>query len=91
MTTTHTRTHVYVTFANPYLICDLCRAWVTRWHNNDKCVCPEECWLEPCSHNAEAVSACPSWSPVDGCQCQQHLGRVDHGEPPADGGEPGAR
>lgn len=75
---THTRTHVYVTFANPFLVCNLCRKPVQRWHTNDKCGCEQECWIEPCSHNAEAVSVCPSWSPVDGCLCQEVLGKVDH-------------
>lgn len=79
---TFTRTHVYVSFANPFLVCDLCRQPAPRWHNNDKCGCTEECWLDPCSHNAEAVSVCPSWNPVDDCQCREHLGSVDHPAPP---------
>lgn len=82
--TTHTRTHVYVTFANPFLVCDLCRQPVPRWHNNDKCGCGEEFWNEPCGDTAGVTSVCPSWSPVDGCQCREHLGRVDH----APAGEP---
>ncbi|MFF6866671.1 hypothetical protein [Streptomyces ardesiacus] len=84
---THTRTHVYVTFANPYLRCDLCHAWVTRWHNNDKCGCNQECWLEPCNHSAGSTSACPSWDPIDGCQCQEVLGRVEHGQPSITGAQ----
>ncbi len=67
--TTHTRTHVYITFANPHLVCDLCRQPAPRWHNNDKCGCAQPCWLDTCRHNAEAVSVCPSWGPVDGCTC----------------------
>ncbi|KAF2774630.1 hypothetical protein [Streptomyces sp. OM5714] len=80
-TRTHTRTHVFVSFANPFLVCQLCRQPVPRWHNNSRCGCAEEPWNEPCSHNAGVTSVCPSWSPVDGCQCQEQLGRVDH--PPA--------
>jgi hypothetical protein len=76
---TYTRTHVYVGFANPFLVCDRCRQPVQRWHNNDKCGCTAGCWLGPCGHTAEAVSVCPSWDPVDGCLCQEFLGKVDHG------------
>lgn len=82
--TTHTRTHVYITFANPHLVCDLCRKPVPRWHNNDKCGCTAGCWIDPCGHKAEAVSICPSWSPADGCQCKEHLGSVDHVLAPID-------
>jgi hypothetical protein len=81
MISTRTRTHVFVSFANPFLVCNLCSKPVLRWHNNDKCGCAAECWIDPCSHNAEAVSVCPSWSPVDGCTCQEVLSSVDH--PPA--------
>ena len=79
---THTRVHVYVSFANPYLVSDLCRQPVPRWHNKDTCGCTEECWVDPCSHNAEAVSVCPSWNPVDGCTCLEVLGSVSHGPAP---------
>lgn len=79
---THTRVHVYVEFANPYLQCGRCRAWVTGWHNNDKCGCDAGCWNEPCGHPGELVDACPSWSPVDGCTCREVLGATEHGEPP---------
>lgn len=82
MTATHTRTHVYVTFANPYLACVQCSGWVTSWHDDDRCGCDDTYWNEPCGHRAAVFSACPSWGPVDGCSCQGHLGRVDHGEPP---------
>jgi hypothetical protein len=75
---TFTRTHVYVTFANPYLACTVCRQSVRRWHNNDKCGCDATFWNAPCGHTAEAVSVCPSWSPVDGCQCREVLGSVSH-------------
>ncbi|MEV8548356.1 hypothetical protein AB0L04_00675 [Streptomyces glaucescens] len=85
MNTTHTRTHTYVTFANPFLVCDLCRQPAPRWHNHDKCGCDAGCWLVPCGHTAEAVSVCPSWDPVDGCQCETHLGSVSHGPAPAEG------
>lgn len=82
MTTTFTRTHVHITFANPYLTCDKCRQWVTAWHEPERCGCEGPSWNEPCGHIALATSACPSWGPVDGCCCVERLGRATHGEPP---------
>jgi hypothetical protein len=83
-THTRTRTHVYTTFANPHLVCDLCRQPVPRWHNNTTCGCVDEFWNDPCGHTAGVTSVCPSWSPVDGCQCLQHLGKVNHQPTQAD-------
>lgn len=83
---THTRTHVFVRFANPYLRCDQCGTRVRHWHNSDKCGCDAGSWNKPCEHNASVTSVCPSWSPVDGCQCQEVLGKVDHAPAP-NGGE----
>lgn len=80
---THTRTHTFITFADPYLKCDRCGAWVERWHNNDACGCDDTWWNEPCGcERAGTTSACPSWGPVDGCRCAEILGRVEHEEPP---------
>lgn len=79
---THTRTHVYITFADPYLTCDECAQFVTGFHDNDRCGCDDGHYLRPCDHNAGATSACPSWSPVDGCECLSGFGRVDHAQPP---------
>ncbi len=80
----HTRTHVNVTFANPYLACDQCGQRVAQWHDPVKCGCGDSGWQnKPCGHQAGATSVCPSWGPVDGCTCVEHLGRRDHGEPPA--------
>ncbi|WP_460071084.1 hypothetical protein [Streptomyces sp. YKOK-I1] len=78
MATTHTRTHVFVSFANPFLVCELCRWSVPRWHNNDKCGCDATFWNEPCGHTAAVTSVCPTWNPVDGCACQKTFGKVDH-------------
>lgn len=78
----HTRTHVHVTFANPYLTCDHCGQWVTSYHDAERCGCDDDYRLRPCEHWAGTTSACPSWGPVDGCSCLEHLGRVDHAEPP---------
>ncbi len=82
ITRTYTRTHVEVTFANPYLTCDQCKAWVTSWHDPDRCGCDESGWeLLPCGHRAGCTSVCPSWDPVDGCCCLAQIGEVGHGEP----------
>lgn len=78
---THTRTHVLITFADPYLRCDQCREWVPRWHNPDRCGCDEPGWHnDPCGHQAGTTTACPSWGPVDGCRCPTG----EHDRPPAD-------
>jgi hypothetical protein len=77
---THTRTHVTIGFANPYLRCDTCRQPVPAWHDNTKCGCNDSFWNEPCKHKAGATSVCPSWSPVDGCTCAAVLGAVGHDE-----------
>ena len=56
-------------FANPFLACEVCGKRVrTR----------PALWNEPCGHAAPMNSVCPSWSPVDGCQCLEHLGKVEH-------------
>lgn len=78
---TFTRTHVYVEFANPFLVCTLCRKPVPRWHNNDKCGCEAESWNDPCEHPIGITSICPSWPPVDGCLCKSVFGKVDHSFP----------
>lgn len=81
---THTRVHVYVEFANPYLRCDECGAPVPRWHDPTKCgETPEgfglgQFWNMPCEHDAGVTSICPSWGPCGGCRCQKHLGYVPH-------------
>lgn len=74
MTTTHTRTHVLVGFANPYLVCDTCKDKVRYWHDPDRCGpngnCTTESYNAPCKHKVGVTSKCPSWSPVDGCNCE---------------------
>lgn len=77
-TITHTRTHVQISFANPYLRCEQCHGWVTGWHDPEKCGCETFVVNAPCCCRSGVTSACPSWSPVDGCQCAQQLGTVDH-------------
>jgi hypothetical protein len=88
---THTRTHIYVSFANPYLRCDQCGQPVPRWHDDARCGCNGGFWNEPCGHVAGVTSVCPSWSPVDGCCCLEHLGYVPHGPTVARGGDQDGR
>ena len=69
MSVTFTRVHVYISFANPYLVCASCAERVTAWHSTEACGCEAPCWNVPCGHTALTASVCPSWSPVDGCAC----------------------
>lgn len=72
MTVTHTRTHVLIGFANPFLKCDECGAKVPYWHNPDRCGCGEEGFYNsPCGHMADITSTCPDWNPVEGCMCTE--------------------
>ena len=84
VTRTHTRTHTEITFANPYLHCLTCKKPVPAWHDPEQCGpgCELEALNLPCEHVAGVTSACPSWSPVGGCQCQQQFGAVDHAPAP---------
>jgi hypothetical protein len=61
-------------FANPFIACMQCGRRVKTVDADLR--------NQPCGHRAEWNSVCPSWSPVDGCRCQQHLGHVSHGVPP---------
>lgn len=64
-------------YANPFLVCEECGHRVVGAD-----VDADNRFLNvPCGHGADFNSACPSWSPVDGCQCLAVLGRVDHAEP----------
>lgn len=78
-TRTHTRTHTEVEFSNPFLICDQCGERVSSWHDPQQCGCDQEGWHNlPCEHRAGVTSECYSWGPVDGCLCQEILGRTPH-------------
>ena len=96
MTATHTRTHVYVKFANPFLVCDTCRDPVWGFHDPTKCGETPEGWFfgrdwnMPCEHRAGVTSVCPSWGPVDGCRCLAHLGYVPHKPLPVEEATPDA-
>ena len=80
ITVTHTETHNVVTPANPFLVCGTCRKPVESFHNERSCGCGDDGRLQlfPCEHHSDYVDTCPSWGPVDGCQCQEHLGHVPH-------------
>lgn len=58
-----------MSYANPFLICELCGRQATDHKDNQNV---------PCGHHASIRSICPSWSPVDGCLCVLHLGHVPH-------------
>lgn len=60
--------HPITLFANPYLQCTNCGRAVIGFILKTGI-------LAPCGHFTAADSACPTWSPVDGCTCP-HLG--DH-------------
>jgi hypothetical protein len=77
-TRTHTRVHVFIDLADPYLRCDDCGVYVPRWHDDDRCGCDAGYWNEPCGHHAGVTSDCPSWGPVDGCRCIASLGFLPH-------------
>ena len=80
ITHTHTRTHITFAPANPYLACVKCGQRVEAFHD-DACGCPESggpLLLMPCMHRNDYRDTCPSWSPVDGCQCIPHLGYLPH-------------
>jgi hypothetical protein len=69
-TTTHTRVHTHIGFADPWLRCDDCGRQVRGWHHRDHCGCDRPGWQNlPCGHQAGATSVCLTWSAVRGCTC----------------------
>lgn len=72
--TTHGRVRVP---ANPYLRCVNCGARIEYWIDGER---PARNY--PCDHAADYKDDCPSWGPVDGCQCQAHLGYRPHPDAP---------
>ena len=78
LTRTHTRTHLTITPANPFLACCTCKKRVTAFHDPG-CGCGEDRPMNfPCCDYGEYVDLCPSWGPVDGCQCVRHFGKILH-------------
>lgn len=78
ITHTYTRTHNTIDFADPYKQCVRCGGWITGILD-----APGPIILVPCEHQSDYRDVCPSWGPVDGCRCAEHLGSVDHPVPPA--------
>ena len=73
ITHTRTRTHPAITPANPFLVCKQCGGQVEAFHD-DQCGCDESggpLLLMPCFHRSDYDDTCPSWGPVDGCQCEE--------------------
>lgn len=70
---THTRTHHVIYFADPYKQCKQCGQWVDGVLD-----APGPLMLVPCEHESDYRDLCPSWGPVDGCQCLEQFGAVDH-------------
>lgn len=73
---TFTRTYDAIDFADPYKTCDQCGEWITGVLDS-----PHPINL-PCEHRASYTDRCPSWGPVDGCQCVEQLGHKLHEEAP---------
>lgn len=74
-TTTTTPPVTVEEFADPHLVCTECGRHVEGYVVAPGR--PEDMENWPCRHKWMA-NLCPSWSPVDGCLCQEHLGHVDH-------------
>lgn len=74
MSATHTRTFNAISFADQYKVCRQCGRWV------DGVLCTDDpVWSNlPCEHHADYDSVCPSWGPVDGCECVRVLGYRPH-------------
>ncbi len=80
LTITRTRTHTFIEFANPFLVCEGCGQPVTRMHRHERCGCNDpEVDRNPCCGSYGERSTCPSWGPVDGCTCVASLGYIPHG------------
>ena len=82
---THTTIHTFNVehYANPFLVCNECERSVTGYIivTDEYASDHIENWANyPCLHIG-ITSQCPSWSPVDGCRCQEHLGSVEHSAP----------
>lgn len=73
LTATHTRTFNVIRFADPYKTCDACGQRITGVLDGTR-----HPTNVPCEHRAGYTDRCPSWSPVDGCLCAEHLGEIPH-------------
>jgi hypothetical protein len=73
LTRTHVSVYNRIEFADPYKICDQCGSWIDGVLD-----APGRSINVPCEHKATYTDLCPSWSPVDGCSCIEHLGERRH-------------
>lgn len=78
MSSTHTHTNTTVIYANPYLRCDECGGVALGYTVTPHPGMDGDHANWPCGHHAAITSDCPSWSPVNGCQCIEHLGHREH-------------
>lgn len=67
ITATHTSTYTVTEFADPYKVCEQCGGWVDGVLD-----APGPLIVVPCEHKSDYRSICPSWGPVDGCQCERY-------------------
>jgi hypothetical protein len=65
VTVTHTRTHMVIRPANPFLACVTCGKRVESFHDG-RCGCGETRPMNlPCGDYGDYRNTCLSWSPVD--------------------------
>lgn len=68
---TATFTYTVTTFANPFAVCEKCHRPVSGYYNAPGHGMDRR--NVPCRHLG-VLSACMSWSPVDGCRCDVPCG-----------------
>jgi hypothetical protein len=69
LTVTHTSTYNAIYFADPYKQCIKCERWIIGVLDK-----PGPLVVIPCEHESDYRDVCPSWSPVDGCECIRIFG-----------------
>lgn len=57
-------------FADPYKKCRKCGGWIDGAFDG-----AGPLTLLPCGHQSDYLDICPSWSPVDGCNCAWYTAR----------------
>ncbi len=60
-------------FADPYKQCLHCGGWIDGAADS-----PGPLTLIPCGHRCGYRDVCPSWSPVDGCNCAVYTAANPH-------------
>lgn len=84
MTHSQHQGHTEIKFFNPFVVCESCGVPVQSFHDGDECGCRECYWHNPCGHNSDPVTLCPSWNPRQGCRCVPEHGVADHDPSPLD-------